>query len=67
VDGMPQLWAPTTWAILPDSRQQTIGTKRCGLLQLELPEAGPAAHEFVEPKGMVQLTIPDPGSYSQPH
>jgi 3',5'-cyclic AMP phosphodiesterase CpdA len=63
VDGMPQLWAPTTWAVLPDSKQRTLGVKRCGLLQLELPEVGPVRHEFVEPRRMVQLTILDQGGY----
>jgi hypothetical protein len=66
VDGMPQLWAPTTWAVIPDSKQRTIGAKRCGLLHLELPEAGPVSHQFVEPLGMVQLTVGQEGGYPPP-
>lgn len=61
VDGVTQLWAPTTWAVLPDSLQQTIGSKRCGLLQLELHDDGLLAHQVIEPEGMAQLLISDPG------
>jgi 3',5'-cyclic AMP phosphodiesterase CpdA len=57
LDGVTQLWAPTTWAVLPDSMQGTIGSKRCGLLQLELHDDGPPTYEVVEPQGMAQLVI----------
>jgi 3',5'-cyclic AMP phosphodiesterase CpdA len=66
VDGMPQLWAPTTWAVLPDSAQRTIGKKRCGVLDLELSEAGAISHAFVEPPAMVQLTLSGEGGYPPP-
>lgn len=57
VDGVTHLWAPTTWAVLPDSMQGTIGSKRCGLLQLELQDDGRLTHEVVEPEGMTQFVV----------
>jgi 3',5'-cyclic AMP phosphodiesterase CpdA len=63
LNGVTQLWAPTTWAVLPDSLQRTIGSKRCGLLELHLPEEGPCARHVVEPAGMAQLVIPDGVAY----
>jgi 3',5'-cyclic AMP phosphodiesterase CpdA len=59
MDGVAQLWAPTTWAVLPESMQKTIGSKRCGVIRLELPEDGPPVHAVVEPEGMAQLVIPE--------
>jgi 3',5'-cyclic AMP phosphodiesterase CpdA len=55
--GMAHLWAPTTWAVLPDWLQPRIGTKRCGLLELELREDGALDSRWVEPAGMEQLTL----------
>jgi 3',5'-cyclic AMP phosphodiesterase CpdA len=57
VDGVTQLWAPTTWAVLPDDMQPTLGVKRCGLLELGLPDDGPLAHAFVVPTGTTQNCI----------
>ncbi len=55
--GMTHLWAPTTWAVLPDWLQPRIGTKRCGILELELREDGRFDSRCVEPAGMEQLTL----------
>jgi 3',5'-cyclic AMP phosphodiesterase CpdA len=55
--GMAHLWAPTTWAVLPDWLQRRIGTKRCGVLELELREGGGFESRWVEPVGMEQLTL----------
>jgi 3',5'-cyclic AMP phosphodiesterase CpdA len=63
VEGVTQLWAPTTWAVLPESMQRTVGSKRCGIMQLELPEDGPLVHQVVEPVGMDQLMIPEGRPY----
>jgi hypothetical protein len=61
------VWAPTTWAVLPDAVQPTLGIKRCGLLSLELKSDGQAAVELVEPDGIRQHTlrhdVPDPYEY----
>ena len=67
VDGITQLWAPTTWAVLPETMQRTVGTKRCGVMQLELPDDGPLVHQVVEPDGMAQLVISEGVPYPPPH
>lgn len=56
-EGARHLWAPTTWAVLPESAQPTLGTKRCGILSLELSEDGSARASHVEPAGMVQFML----------
>jgi 3',5'-cyclic AMP phosphodiesterase CpdA len=55
--GMTHLWATTTWAVLPDELQPVIGAKRCGILELSLPDAGDVETSWVEPSGMAQLTL----------
>ena len=67
VDGVTHLWAPTTWAVLPDSMQATIGSKRCGLLDLELEDDGRLTHSVVEPEGMAQLVVSGEVPYPPPH
>ncbi len=63
-DGTGHLWVPTTWAMLPDSTQRAIGSKRAGLVALELTPGADPLPEFIEPDGLAQLTItadvPDP-------
>lgn len=51
------LWAPTTWAVLPDEAQPTLGAKRCGIVSLELGSGAPPQPELVEPVGLAQLTL----------
>jgi 3',5'-cyclic AMP phosphodiesterase CpdA len=63
VDGVTQLWAPTTWAVLPGAVQATIGSKRCGVMELELPDEGPVGHRTAEPDGITQLVIPENRPY----
>jgi len=64
LDGTDHLWAPTTWAVLPDRVQPTFGAKRCGIVSLELAAGSPPRHELIEPEGLAQLTLtsdlPDP-------
>jgi 3',5'-cyclic AMP phosphodiesterase CpdA len=67
VDGVVQLWAPTTWAVLPEAMQRTVGAKRCGLMELELSDDGPLVHRVVEPDGMAQLVISEGVPYPPPH
>jgi predicted phosphodiesterase len=55
--GLAHLWAPTTWAVLPDWLQPPIGTKRCGILELDLRDDGGFDSRWVEPAGMRQLTL----------
>lgn len=56
--GLCHHWVTTTWAVLPEWLQPTVGAKRCGILDLALP-SGAATPEavFVEPEGIVQLTL----------
>jgi 3',5'-cyclic AMP phosphodiesterase CpdA len=55
-DGIPHVWAPTTWAVLSDESQTRYGDKRCGAVSLEL--GGPSAQfALVEPDGIRQLTM----------
>jgi 3',5'-cyclic AMP phosphodiesterase CpdA len=57
------VWAPTTWAVLPEAAQPTLGVKRCGVIELSL-FAGGFDEAFVEPRGVRQQTLgqdlPDP-------
>jgi 3',5'-cyclic-AMP phosphodiesterase len=63
-DGTDHLWAPTAWAVLPDHAQPAMGSKRCGIVSLDLAEGTPPRHAFVAPDGLAQLTLtsdlPDP-------
>ncbi len=62
------VWAPTTWAVLPESWQRTIGEKRCGLVHLELSDTATVAHRLVEPDGLRQLVVGQdtPSYYAAP-
>ena len=67
LDGTAHVWAPTTWAALPDSWQATIGTKLCGVLQLALSRSGSADHRFVAPEGLRQLVVGEDTPLYYPH
>jgi 3',5'-cyclic AMP phosphodiesterase CpdA len=58
------VWAPTTWAVLPDRMQAQYGAKRCGIVALTLAAAGRTQVSLEEPAGLRQITlsldIPDP-------
>jgi 3',5'-cyclic AMP phosphodiesterase CpdA len=64
LDGTDHLWAPSTWAVLPDRVQPTLGAKRCGIVSLDLVSGTSPEPVLVEPDGVAQLTvgtdIPDP-------
>lgn len=63
IDSTTHVWAPTTWAVLPEDAQPTLGAKRCGVLDVEL-RPGRFSEELVEPEGVRQQTLgqdlPDP-------
>ena len=67
LDRTAHVWAPTTWATLPDSWQATIGTKRCGVLHLALSETGRADRRFVAPEGLRQLVVGEDTPLYYPH
>jgi alkaline phosphatase D len=62
--GRRHLWAPTSWAVLPEALQATVGLKKSGVVSLELGSDGDVSIVFDEPPGLRQLTIgreiPDP-------
>jgi 3',5'-cyclic AMP phosphodiesterase CpdA len=55
--GTLHAWAPTSWAVLPESMQATIGGRRCGLFNVELGDDGNVAVDLLEPAGMTQLMV----------
>lgn len=57
LDGTSHLWAPTTWAVLPDDVQPLLGAKRCGIVSVVFDTATPPEARFAEPDGIVQLTV----------
>jgi 3',5'-cyclic AMP phosphodiesterase CpdA len=50
-DGITHVWAPTAWAVLPDSVQAVLGEKVCGALELDLRVDGSFDVELVTPPG----------------
>lgn len=57
LDGTDHLWAPTTWAVLPDHAQPTFGAKQCGITSLTLTAGTVRDQQLIEPPGLKQLTI----------
>lgn len=57
LDGTDHLWAPTTWAVLPDHAQPVLGAKRCGVVALTLADAMVQEQQLIEPPGLRQLTV----------
>jgi 3',5'-cyclic AMP phosphodiesterase CpdA len=56
-DGVHHVWAPSTWALLPDHIQPVIGDKRTGLVEHVLAGDGTVTSTFVQPPGMADLVI----------
>jgi 3',5'-cyclic AMP phosphodiesterase CpdA len=57
LDGTDHVWAPATWAVLPDRAQPVLGAKRCGVLSLEFGPGLAILPTFSEPDGIRQLTL----------
>lgn len=57
VGAATQVWAPSTWAVLPETFQPSLGAKRCGLLSLVLADDGSFVPAFAEPAGLCQQTV----------
>jgi predicted phosphodiesterase len=55
--GRRHVWAPTTWAVLPEQMQPTVGLRRSGALVLQLGGDGIVSVAFEEPPGLRQLTL----------
>jgi len=58
-DGTTHVWAPSTWAVIPDRFQPTIGDKVCGVVELVLHDDGICETELMLPYGIVQQAIVD--------
>ena len=67
VDGVRHAWAPTTWTVFPEEMQATFGTKRGGVLAIDLEPHGPGEPRLVEPPGFRQLLLGRDVPTPQPH
>jgi len=54
-----QVWAPSTWAALPDRIQPVIGTKTVGIVEHELHSDGSVRSTFVQPPSMADVIVGD--------
>jgi 3',5'-cyclic AMP phosphodiesterase CpdA len=58
-DGVAHVWAPTTWAVIPDRAQPAIGRKVSGVVDLTLDGIGATEAELAVPAGLTQWAIGD--------
>ena len=67
-DGVTHVWVPSTWAVIPERFQPTIGDKVCGVVELVLHDDGRCEVELILPYGIVQQAIIDdlPDPYQRP-
>ena len=56
-DGVTHVWAPSSWAVLPDAIQPDIGAKQTGVIDITLDDDGTVDATFVRPAGMVDAVI----------
>jgi 3',5'-cyclic AMP phosphodiesterase CpdA len=56
-EGLDHLWAPTSWAVLPDDIQSLVGHKVVGVLDLTLHDDGRVDSAVRVPAGVRQATI----------
>lgn len=54
-----QVWAPSTWAALPDRIQPVIGSKIVGLVEHDLHADGTVTSTLVQPRSIAEVTIGD--------
>jgi 3',5'-cyclic AMP phosphodiesterase CpdA len=59
LDEIDHIWAPSTWATIPDRYQPVIGDKVCGVVELTLHDDGTTQTELILPYGIVQQAIVD--------
>ncbi|HZM31983.1 MAG TPA: metallophosphoesterase [Acidimicrobiales bacterium] len=58
-DGLDHVWAPTSWALLPDRIQARVGDKVVGVVALTLHDDGRVDSEVQRPSGIRQGTLGD--------
>lgn len=56
-DGLTSVWAPSTWAVIPDRVQPCLGAKVCGVVELRLAADGDLRIQLIQPAGMRQHTL----------
>jgi 3',5'-cyclic AMP phosphodiesterase CpdA len=56
-DGVTHVWAPATWATLPDQIQPPVGAKVVGVLALTLHDDGRHEVELQHPAGRREVTL----------
>jgi hypothetical protein len=56
-DGITHVWAPATWATLPDRIQPPVGEKVIGVLALTLHDDGRHEVELQHPGGRRDVTL----------
>ena len=67
--GLDHVWVPTTWAVLPDSRQRPVGSKPTGLVDLVLHDDGRVDVATQQPEGLrhhvLGVDVADPYGLSE--
>lgn len=59
VHDVHHVWAPSTWAVIPDRVQPVLGAKRTGLVEHRLAADGGVTSTFVRPPGLADVVIGD--------
>jgi hypothetical protein len=59
VDGRSHVWAPSTWAWLPDRVQPVLGTKVLGVVEHELHDDGRLTSSLQHVAGIAHVAIHD--------
>ena len=57
LDGATHVWAPSTWAVLPDHIQPVIGAKTTGVVEHALHPDGTVVASLVHPEGVDELCL----------
>jgi 3',5'-cyclic AMP phosphodiesterase CpdA len=57
--GLAHVWAPTTWAVIPDRIQPVLGTKACGIVEVSLGADGTVDAELRRPADLAHWVIAD--------
>ncbi len=57
LDGAMHVWAPSTWAVLPDHIQPVIGTKATGVVEHALHPDGTVVATLLRPDGVTDLCL----------
>lgn len=56
-DGVAYIWAPSTWAVIPDHAQPVLGERVCGTVDVTLHAHGRIDVRLRRPPGLAQHTL----------